>query len=130
MDQTQNQNAYLSLSQKKKNQQYWNVMNARPLPKDELKNLYHVTIQIDPTVPNPPSNRQSPNLVEPPNPNSPSVLYQHQYNIVKQGVLPQKQAVLHGIPGHYHVNSNPFEANPQFYEPGSTTRNGAQISAS
>ena len=62
-------------------------MNARHLPKDDLKNLYHVTIQIDPTVPNPPTNRQSPGL-EPPNYGSPNALYQHQYNIVKHGVLP------------------------------------------
>ena len=43
--------------------------------------------------------------------------------MVKQGVLPIKQHVIQGIPGSYNVNSNPFEANPQFFEVGAT-RNG------
>ena len=42
---------YLSLSQKKKAQQYWNVpqMN-RPVKQEEFKQMYHVTIQIDPST--------------------------------------------------------------------------------
>ena len=39
--------------------------------------------------------------------------------------MPVKQHVIQGIPGSYNINSNPFEANPQFFEVGAS-RNGPQ----
>ena len=44
-------NAYLSLSSKKKNTQYWHVPGTKAV--DEFKSKYHVTIQIDPNLRSP-----------------------------------------------------------------------------
>ena len=115
------QPAYLSLSQKKKNQKYWQLptaTNTKPNI-DDVMPKYHVTIQIDPTVRSPPNIKskrgQSPTLPESSQqqiqtggnstPQSP-YQYTQNYNVVRQQVVPVKQHVIPGLTGNYHVGSS------------------------
>ena len=61
LDPAEQKNGYLSLSQKKKNQQYWSLKKTGKITnkqtKEEQKQMYHVTIQIDPNITSNPPNR-------------------------------------------------------------------------
>ena len=97
--------AYISNSQKKKNQQQWQVPKPKPLQKDDFKQMYHVTIQIDPSVPSPQNRRLAPSPVldHPPmhhnigqQPASPYHANPH-YNIIKHQAVPVKEHVISGL---------------------------------